>query len=1010
MDKTDALAEHLALFNLLDSAVIATDFDYRVIFWNKAAEKIYGIKASEAIGGLIENLFVSVPPIPKQEITDSIQTQGYWQGEVFHSSEKVKNIYVDWTIKQLALPELGFVGAIGIARDLSDRKQAEDALIQSQSQLLLAQYITRLGNFTWDIETGEASWSDGMYRLLKYDRDEKIDFSKVNQNIHHPEDLERVTKWLMAGVASGKEHLEPNEYRLVCQDGEVIFVHTEGQFEIKDGKAVKLFGICQDITERKQVEQDLLKEKQLSEEYINSLPGLFYVFDEERFVKWNIGWETLSGYSSAELENMYATDFFEGTDQAHIAERMMTVFSGEEATAEAELILKDGQKIPYYFTGKRMMLDGKPQLVGLGIDITDRRQAEMALKKSQQQYELISDNINDAIWLFDIPTQKTTFCTSSVERISGFTAEETKAAPLEKLYPPESLALIMDYVAEGLSDAQKQGDITRRIELPAYHKNGSIIWVEISARLIWDENGNPSRILGVSRDISDRWEQERRFKVIAEASADIIYEWDVKTDELLWLGDIDSELGYEKGEIPRSIEGWVKMIHPEDLQMLGDAVEHHRTSTEPIHYTYRVKRKDGTWRYWNDRGYPILGSDNLPKKWIGACTDVTKQKSIENQLLQSQKMEAVGRLAGGVAHDFNNILTGINGYAEIILDGLKPGDTLKDEIKEILSAGKRAAELTNQLLAFSRKQIIAPKIIDLNKVIATLQKMIGRLIGEDIELIYVPSDEVGRIKVDPSQLDQILVNLAVNARDALPDGGKLIIETQNITLEKEQAIIDETTVEVSGDYVMLAISDNGSGMDEDTRRHIFEPFYTTKDRDKGTGLGLSTVYGIVTQSNGFINVYSEKGVGTTFKVYFPRIHEQADDLSEMDAKELHGGAETILLVEDEYMVRNLARRILERLGYKVIVAEDGGSAFMHCRRNKESIQLLLTDVIMPNMNGKELYDELRATRSDLKVLFMSGYTENVIAHHGVLEQKTHFIQKPFTVYSLARAVRKALDI
>jgi signal transduction histidine kinase len=384
-----------------------------------------------------------------------------------------------------------------------------------------------------------------------------------------------------------------------------------------------------------------------------------------------------------------------------------------------------------------------------------------------------------------------------------------------------------------------------------------------------------------------------------------------------------------------------------------------------------------------------------------------EKAALEEQLRQAMKMEAVGRLAGGVAHDFNNILTGILGYADLLLRSLPPEDPSRAEIREIASAGERAADLTRQLLAFSRKQLIAPKVLDLNEVLANSQRMLTRIIGEDVRLLFVPGENLGRVRADPGQIEQVLINLAVNARDAMPDGGTLTVETADAVIDAAYA---RTQVGVTpGVYVRLAVSDSGHGMTPEVKAHLFEPFFTTKEKGKGTGLGLSTVYGIVRQNGGFVHVYSEPGRGSTFRIYFPRVEDAADALPLTAPPTAPRGTETILLVEDEEMVRRLVARVLGELGYRILTAADGGEAQSVSGAEPGRIDLLLTDVIMPGMNGKELFAHLAVARPGLRTLFMSGYTENAIAHHGVLDPGTRFLPKPFTIEHLAAKVREALD-
>ena len=393
---------------------------------------------------------------------------------------------------------------------------------------------------------------------------------------------------------------------------------------------------------------------------------------------------------------------------------------------------------------------------------------------------------------------------------------------------------------------------------------------------------------------------------------------------------------------------------------------------------------------------------------LAAVRDITERKTLEEQLRQSQKMEAVGQLAGGVAHDFNNLLTAITGYSDLAIRRLKAEDPLRHHIEEIKKAGERAAALTRQLLAFSRKQVLQPRVLDLNAVVSEMEKMLRRLIGEDMEFRTALASDLGSIKADPSQIEQVLLNLCVNARDAMPGGGKLTIETSNVYLDEEYA---SRHVGVgSGDYVMLAVSDTGCGMDDETLAHIFEPFFTTKEMGKGTGLGLSTVYGIVQQSGGSVWVYSEVGRGTTFKVYLPRVGEDAREYRRSASPEESArGTETILLAEDDELVRRLAREVLEMYGYGVLEAANGGAALLICERHAGPIDLLVTDAIMPEMSGRELSERLSSLRPRMKVLYMSGYADTAVVHQGVLDEWANFIQKPFTPDALTRKVRELLD-
>ncbi len=401
---------------------------------------------------------------------------------------------------------------------------------------------------------------------------------------------------------------------------------------------------------------------------------------------------------------------------------------------------------------------------------------------------------------------------------------------------------------------------------------------------------------------------------------------------------------------------------------------------------------------------------------IGTYFDITERKhaegekeKLQEQLRQSQKMETVGRLAGGVAHDFNNLLTVINGYSELLLQKIGKESPMHGELEEIRHAGERAASLTQQLLAFSRKQIIEPKVMDLNSLTADLAKMLIRLIGENIDLRMIHGKNLGLVKVDPGQFEQILVNLAVNGRDAMPDGGTLLVETANVELNEEYCAQRPYQIR-PGRYVRLAVSDTGHGMTEETCKKIFEPFFTTKEAGKGTGLGLSMVYGAVKQSGGSIEAYSEVGKGTTFKIYLPMVEsDAAKPYKDERSTVIPGGTETVLVVEDEEIVRTMCSRILGDLGYKVMQARNGTEAIATAQKYGDRIDLLLTDVVMPGMNGAELATQLVPHYPEVKVLFTSGYTDDAITRHGVLDVGVSFIGKPYTPLALARKVREVLD-
>ena len=541
------------------------------------------------------------------------------------------------------------------------------------------------------------------------------------------------------------------------------------------------------------------------------------------------------------------------------------------------------------------------------------------------------------------------------------------------------------------------------------------------------------RLVEVNRLVEDLHKEKACLRYAIAAARMGLWEWNIATGKIHWSEDLEKIHGMAPGDFGGTAESFLNQVYADDRDFVRRSIA--QTLDEGLEHDieYRIVWPNNEVHWVEGRGGVIRNRRGKPVKMIGLCMDVTarkesegslqnahdelekrveertvEHKQLEEQLLQSQKLEAVGRLAGGLAHDFNNLLTAIIGYSQLSLRRLAPEDPLRTNLEEIRKAGDRAASLTRQILAFSRKQVMQPIVLDLNSVISELERMLRRMIGEDIELRTAPQADLGSVKADPGQMEQVIMNLVINARDAMPSGGKLTIETRN-------AYLDETyshghVAVAPGHYVMLAVSDTGTGMDESIRQHIFEPFFTTKEMGKGTGLGLSTVYGITKQSEGTIWVYSEPGKGTTFKIYLPRVEGSAEEYKRpVPSADLSPGTETILLVEDDDLVRKLAREVLETCGYRIHEAATGDAAILACEHIKDVIHLLLTDVVMPKMSGRDVATRLRILHPEMRIVYMSGYAENAIVHHGVLDEGTWFIQKPFSPQALALKVREVLD-
>jgi PAS domain S-box-containing protein len=498
---------------------------------------------------------------------------------------------------------------------------------------------------------------------------------------------------------------------------------------------------------------------------------------------------------------------------------------------------------------------------------------------------------------------------------------------------------------------------------------------------------------------------EERYRELVENANDIIYTQDLEGNFTSLNAAGERLTGYTREEILR--KSMRDILAPEQIELSREMIARKLGGQTLTTYDLEITAKDGR-RLALEVSTRLLYQGGKPVGVQGIARDVTQRKELEDQLRQAQKMEAVGRLAGGIAHDFNNLLAVLMGYSELMLDRLEPGDQLHKSAAEIGKAAERAATLTRQLLAFSRKQMLAPTVLDLNGVLSEMQDLLRRLIREDVQLRFAPGAGLGRVRADRGQLEQVILNLALNARDALPHGGKLTVETQNVELDAQYA--RRRAVVQPGSYVLLAVSDNGLGMDAQTQAHVFEPFFTTKEKGKGTGLGLATVYGIVKQSGGYIWVYSEPGHGTAFKVYLPRVQAPVEASKPAPAPNVATRAsETILLVEDQEGVREVAREFLEATGYRVLESRSPADAVRIAQEFSGEIHLLLTDVVMPEMGGRELADCVQRLRPQMKVLFMSGYTDDAIVHHGVLDPDTAFLQKPFARGSLEQKVREVLE-
>lgn len=785
-----------------------------------------------------------------------------------------------------------------------------------------------------------------------------------------------------------------------------------------------------------------------SELFSLSPDALFVIGPEGLFLHVNDAAVERYGYSREELLRMGAHDITAPDLQDHIETRLREALT-RPVRFEWRQHCKDGHEVPVEITARPIRLDGMACILANVRDLSTLKQAEAAHKGLEERFQRTFGHLLEGIQVIG-PDWRYLYVNEAAAAHGGRTAQDLLGLTMMEGFPGIEATEVFSVLRRCMDERTahrmenaftRPGGIARWFELciQPVPEGILILSVDITERKEAEARiEHLNRVLRAIRDVNQLIVRERDPVVLIRSACDILVEHRSYASALIVLtnpdgkpagwatagmdgavGELDGLI--QRGELPPCCTatpetGGVLLVHLQDSLCTDCAASQENASAntlcarlvhESVQLGHLAVTLDGQ-----------LGADpeeqSLFAEMAGdiayalhTIRTADERHSLESQLLHAQKMESVGRLAGGVAHDFNNMLQTILGYAGLALEEEELSPSLREALEEIKQAGERSAGLTRQLLAFARQQAIAPKVLDLNDAVSGLLNMLGRLIGEDIDLLWNPGKDLLPVLMDPAQIDQVLANLIVNARDAIAGNGKVTIETR--MAEFDEAYCSDHPEFQPGRYVMLAVSDNGCGMAPETLSSIFEPFFTTKAKGHGTGLGLATVYGIVKQNKGFINVYSEPDRGTTFKIYLTP-HESGVPAAEDDheSRPAAGGSETVLLVEDEQALLELGRRLLDRLGYRVLPADSPGRALEIAGENPGKIDLLMTDVVMPGMSGRDLWERLAAQHPGLKCLFMSGYTANVISHHGVLDKGIHFLQKPFAIRDLAEKIREAL--
>jgi PAS domain S-box-containing protein len=887
-------------------------------------------------------------------------------------------------------------GVVVMHVDITERKLSEIALRDATAMLQVAGRTSSLGGWTVHLEDQRIVWTEETALI----HDEALTFSPTVQqaiNYYAPEHRERIEEAFYKCTHEGVPFDETLKF--VSAKARRLWVRTIGE-AVRDqaGRIIAVRGAIQDISE-------LVESRELLRETIDALPAGIVLYDrDERLLMFNAMAAEVS--PALKLPGAIGMTF----EQLVHESTRMGAFS--MSALEEEIVRFRSKSIKQV----RQLADGRwfdcsekstpsGHTVGLRVDVTEIRALELEAGLARDQYQILVDSLSDVVFKLDFHKGVFTFVSRSASDFLATPVEKLVGAAFADFVLPEDHDRVRSFILSSRLAPQTTQEVGFRVGVPG----GPTRFVEMRFRHGLEDTAEI--VVGVIRDVTERKAAEQalalneeRFRVVAQLSANMVWDWDLIEDSI-WRND---EGIARYGSKANTLRGWADQIHPDDrdrvVESWNAAVEGSKSEwTEE----YRLMSPDGSYVQLDSRGSILRDDGGKAVRMIGSGVDVTERRRLEDKMLQSQKLESIGKLTGGVAHDFNNILMVIMANADVVLEDDSLSSEIKESIERISGAAERATQLTRQLLAFSRKQTLRPQLTNLNDLVAETGSMLRRTLGAHIEIQSLLSEDLWSVKVDRAQVESALVNLCVNARDAMPSGGVLLIETRNAALDADY-VAHNPDASV-GDFVMLSVTDSGVGMSPEVLSKVFEPFFTTKGVGKGTGLGLSMVYGFVRQSKGHVTIYSEVGHGTAIKLYLPRCEQEAGEEAIKPETRMPTGTERILLVEDENQVRAVVFRQLTSLGYTVSQAGDGAEGLAALRAG-HSYDLLLTDVVMPGpINGKGLADEATKLYPRLRVLFMSGYSEEAISTLGILNPGIALLNKPFRKIDLAQAVRRAID-